>query len=117
MRAAQSEFAGFPESTAESAEGPLSQYLRLSRESGGLIPQAMLPEALGLSRSRVSQFISEKRFHVHVIGGTNFVTAESFEAFLLEERKSGRPWDKPTVKQMGRAVGAFVSETVKKRKK
>jgi hypothetical protein len=116
MRAAQAEFPGFPEETAERTESALALYLRLSRESGGLIPQSMLPGALGLSSARVCDFISEKRFHVHQIGGKNFVTADSFEAFLLAERKAGRPLNNPTVKQMAKATGDFLADNRKSKK-
>jgi hypothetical protein len=112
MSAAQVEFLGFPESTVIASEGPLSQYLRLSREAGGLIPQSMLPDAIGVSKSRVSHFVCEKRFDVHVIGGKNYVTADSFERFLLEERKSGRPWHKPTVSDLAKSAVNEIKRSV-----
>ena len=89
--AAQAEFDGFPKSESESSENPVARYLSVSRQCGGLIPQNLLPAALNLSKQRVSQFINQRRFEVHEIAGTKYVTAPSFEAFLLEERRAGRP--------------------------
>lgn len=89
-QAIQPEFAGFPVSTqGEAIEGPVGLYFRLSAECGGLVPTAMLPAALGVSQQRVSQLVRGNRFEVHKIGTLTFVTGNSLEVFLKEERASG----------------------------
>jgi hypothetical protein len=94
--AAQFEFLGFPE-TEPREENIFERYLRLSDEHGGLIPQTMLAPALSLSTQRISQLIAAGHFDVHCIRGTNYVTGDSFTAFLEQERKVGRPLKRPAV--------------------
>lgn len=89
--AAQAEFAGFPASRmGDRVEGAVECFLRLSSECGGLIPQAMLQSALGISSQRVSQLVQGDRFEVHKIGTLTFVTGRSFEKYLTDEKTAGR---------------------------
>jgi predicted XRE-type DNA-binding protein len=73
---------------------PFRRYLDLSREHGGLATQAMIAEALGVTRSRVGQFVNEGRLTTVEALGRRWVTVSSFEMFLTEERKNGRPLSK-----------------------
>jgi hypothetical protein len=93
MNVSQAEFHGFPASQVEpSRESDIERFLRLSDEKGGLIPQNILPDALGLSTQRVSQLVTRQRFEVHQVGGHNFVTGDSFAEFLQRPvSKGGRP--------------------------
>ncbi len=103
--AAQAEFAGFPEAQARpDEENIFLVYLRLSRENGGLITQAMLAPALNLSTQRISQLVAAGHFDVHRIGGTQYVTGDSFERFLQKERKTGRPVKSPSVGTLVKAA-------------
>ena len=90
--AIQAEFSGFPPSEMTGADwgDPLQMFMRLHEEKGGLIPQAILPELLSLSKQRVSQLIASKRFEVHQIGKLKFITGNSLEAYAIEEHKAGR---------------------------
>lgn len=90
--AIQSEFAGFPESTATalSAGELFEAFMRIDSEKGGLIPQAMLPDMLGISKQRVSQLVADHRFEVHQIGRMKFVTGDSLAAYQADEKKHGR---------------------------
>lgn len=99
----QSEFDGFPVAQGEKEENAFSCYLRLSSESGGLIPQSVLAAALNVTRQRVHQLMVDGRFVVHRIAGVNYVTRHSLEAFLKEERKSGGQFKNPSLKQIGKA--------------
>ena len=108
--ALQAEFAGFPESTLrEYEETPFAEYLRLSHAGGGLIPRAMLPTALQLSSQRISQLVAAGHFEIHHIGSMDFVTADSLEAFLALERRSGRPVKQMTIGRAVRAIRDVVS--------
>lgn len=111
--ALQAEFAGFPASAlvGEEGENPVSLYLRLSYKHGGLIPQAMLSTALGLSHQRVSQLVNAGRFATHKIGTMTFITGESFEAFLVQERKAGFCPKSPTFAQMVHSIKEVVRES------
>jgi hypothetical protein len=107
--AGQIEFDGFPQTEEAGEENLFQRYLRLSRENGGLIPQTMLAHALNVSNQRVCQLMAEDRFDVHKIGAQKYVTCDSFEAFLQQERKVGRPLKKPTLKSCAQAVYAAVA--------
>jgi hypothetical protein len=111
----QIEFTGFPAPTAAVEESPWARYRRLSAELGGLIPQTMLPLALGVSTARVCQLMNEGRFEVVKIGGTNYVGGEAFEQFLRQERKVGRPLKNPAKMALVKAVVASVKENLSNR--
>jgi hypothetical protein len=102
--AAQFEFSGFPATQVQQEENPITRYLRLTEDHGGLIPQAMIAPALGLSVQRISQLINDDRFEVYQIGATKYVTGHSFERFLREERKTGRPLKRPSVGTLVKAA-------------
>jgi hypothetical protein len=88
----QATFPGFPAAISMvEKESSIARYLRLSREYGGLIPQAMLADAMEVSKARVSQFVAEKRFRVVEIGGKNYVPADDLAHFLSTQRHNGRP--------------------------
>jgi hypothetical protein len=70
-------------------------YLEQSEVQGGLIPQAIVPDVLGLSRQRMYDLIEDGRLKVLQLFGLRFITGPSFEAFVLSERKSGRPVKNP----------------------
>jgi hypothetical protein len=103
--AAQFEFSGFPKTQAgESTENEFLRYVRLSEEHHGLIPQSMLPAALGLSTQRISQLIASNRFDVHRIGGKAYVTGDSFQTFLEIERTTGTRYGNPAVGTLVKAA-------------
>jgi len=104
----QATFPGFPAAVAISEkESPIARYLRLTREYGGLIPQAMLADAMQVTKARVSQFVAEKRFRVLEIAGKNYVPAEDLAHFLAQQRHTGRP-AAPKAKDFVRACGIGV---------
>jgi hypothetical protein len=110
----QIEFTGFPAPTVAAEESPWARYRRLSAELGGLIPQTMLPLALGVSTARVTQLMNDGRFEVVKIGGTNYVGGEAFERFLSQERKAGRPVKNPSKLALANAVVATAKENLRK---
>ena len=109
IASSQTEFAGFPASSAGPvAVAGLREFLALSAEHGGLVPQAALASTLNLSTQRISQLVAAGRFVVHRVFGQNYVTADSLEAFILLERKTGRPIKVPSVGRMVEGVRASV---------
>ena len=109
IASSQIEFAGFPEPSGVSTPiAGLREFLALSAQHGGLVPQAALAATLGLSTQRVSQLVAAGRFSVHRVFGQNYVTADSLEAFILSERKTGRPVKVPGVGRMVEGVLASV---------
>jgi hypothetical protein len=73
----------------------LRQMLDAIDKHGPLCPQSFVHGFLGLSKSRISQFIQEERLAVVEIAGKNFVPFASLDLFLTEERKNGRPIEIP----------------------
>lgn len=72
-------------------QSPARRFLEFSREHGGLVPQQMVADSLGISHQRVSQFIESGRLIAVEVGGRRYVSGASLELFLTEERKAGRP--------------------------
>jgi len=92
MIATQLEIEGFPATQRDTAPEPfLQRFLRLSQQKGPLVPQACLPEVLGLSTARVYQLVNEGRFEVVELGDRVFVPASELESFKATIRPNGRP--------------------------
>lgn len=104
--AIQSEFAGFPESDVNAlSTGNLAEiFMRLYDEKGGLIPLAMLPDLLGLSKQRVYQLAADHRFEVHQLGSMKFITGDSLAAYNADEKKAGRGHKAPRFMSVYRAA-------------
>lgn len=110
--AIQSEFAGFPESEMQAlTAGELwLAFQRIGQEKGGLIPQAMLPDFLGLSSQRVSQLIADHRFEVHQIGRMKFITGDSLAAYNADEKRHGRGHKAPRFMTIMRAAHKWAKD-------
>lgn len=85
---------------------PIDRYrhfMELSEAHGGLIPQNIIPDLVGLSPQRVHQLVKAGRFEVLSVFGQTFVTAGSFGEFVQTERKQGRPCKGPGNLQIAKA--------------
>lgn len=107
-----------PEPTAERQFGtPMERYAHfkeMSEKHGGLLPQNVLSDMLGVGKARISQFVQEGRFETVMIFGRRFVTADSMANFIAEERKTGRPMKAPSMLEsvkIGIKVGKEVMGT------
>jgi hypothetical protein len=81
----------FADREAHARQTVRARLLALNQEHGPMIPQSIIPLYLDVSRSRVSQWVAEKRFAVFEVGGKNFIPLVAIEFFRDEERKNGRP--------------------------
>jgi hypothetical protein len=72
------------------------EYVERTLVDGPLATPAMCAAAIGLSRQRIYELVSEGRIESLRIHGKMFITASSFEKFLCEERKTGRHLDYKT---------------------
>ncbi len=87
----QPEFSGFPVSL-QSVENPVARLLRITEEKGPLVPQNLLPSALGVSSTRVCQLFAAGRFQVVEIEGSKFVPVSDVQAWLAKPKDvGGRP--------------------------
>lgn len=92
------------EKSPETALERVRLFKELMMKHGGLIPQNVLHDVLKVSRGRIGQFITEGRFETVMFCGQRFVTGPSLEAFLADERKSGRPVKKPGLVTQAKVV-------------
>ena len=65
------------------------KFLKAFEENGGLLTQAMVAQALGVSRARVNQYVERGRLATVSVNGRRYVSVASLELFLTEERKNG----------------------------
>jgi hypothetical protein len=86
-----------PAPTLATAWDRYRHWVAVSDQMGGLLPQNILPDLLGLSRARVSQLISDGRFTREILFGQTFVTADSLAEFVQAERKSGVHYKTPSM--------------------
>jgi len=67
------------------------RFQRVSKYSGGLLPQAQAAVVLGLSRQRVNALVSAGRLHEHDFFGKDFIAGADIAEFKGIERRNGRP--------------------------
>jgi hypothetical protein len=84
-------------------------------EKGILVPVSLAAKCLGVSRTRIHQFISDGRLDIEVVDGHLFITENSLVKLAQTERKNGRPFQYPTgVKEVWNMAVDHAKETVKK---
>lgn len=64
-----------------------------------LMPPVWVAHALALSHQRVSQLIDEGRLATVEFRGRKLVPIASIEAWLADERKNGRPFKEPSLRE------------------
>jgi len=69
----------------------LQRMKAISATEGDLVPVMMCAKLLGISRSRVDQFVQDGRLKRYDIDGHVFLTENSIVEFAKSERKNGRP--------------------------
>lgn len=67
----------------------LRKFIDATLEHGPLAPQSMIAEAMGVSRQRVHQLVSEGRIATVTVNAHKLIPAASFEMFAAEDRPSG----------------------------
>jgi excisionase family DNA binding protein len=95
------------------AKGRFREFLDACDEHGPLMTQAMAAVGLDLGRSRVGQLVDEGRIATVRVGEERLIPLAAFELFVTEERKSGRPWPEPTLRQ---AIRTAIAERKENRK-
>ena len=67
---------------------------------GGLMPFATAAKLLGVSKQRVNDLVAEGTFKPVEFAGKKWLTANQIEEFIKLKREPGRPWHKPSIKEM-----------------
>lgn len=100
VAADQFEFFQFPVLAAQKPRSALRELFDVIDQHGPILSQAMVAKALGVSGSRVGQFVDDGRLATVELHGKRMVTLAALDLFLTEERKNGRPY----------SVAKFVSD-------
>ena len=100
--------------TPKTAAGRAAAWAKAGEAVGGLLPQHLLPEILGLSKQRVTQLIQDDRFECVMLFGYRFITGDSLGKFVELERKSGHklnPASGLKLAKISMEMGRFVAGT------
>jgi hypothetical protein len=77
----------------------LRQFMDAVEREGPLLPRAMVPYVLDVSRQRIQQLIDEDRIATVMVGEREFVPVAALNAFMADERKGGRPVKELTLRE------------------
>ena len=75
-------------------------FREISNRDGGLMPFATAAKLLGVSKQRVNDLVTEGTFKPVEFAGKKWLSANQIEEFINLKREPGRPWHKPSVKEM-----------------
>lgn len=78
------------------AKEELEAFQRDANEQGGLVMKQMAARLCNVSNQRICQLCEEGRFTIFHHVDKEFLSANEVKAFMLQERKSGRPWKAPS---------------------
>lgn len=96
----------------------LQRMKQISDTEGDLVPVMMAAKLLGISRSRVDQFVQEGRLKRYEIDGHVFLTENSIVECAKTERRNGRPLKIPTTTaECWKASREYAREVVNKTSK
>lgn len=70
----------------------IHEIVELQRQMGPVLPTGLAADALGVSPTRIQQFVNMGRLQAIAFKGKNFIVASSLVEFAkLEKSKGGRP--------------------------
>ena len=75
-------------------------FREMTSREGGLMPFATAAKFLGVSRQRVNELVAEGTLKPVEFAGRKWLSANQIEEFIKLDREAGRPWHKPSVKEM-----------------
>ncbi len=75
-------------------------FREMATRDGGLLPFATAASMLGISKQRVNALVAEGTFKPVEFAGKKWLTANQVEAFIKLNREPGRPWNKPSTKEL-----------------
>ena len=89
-------------------------FREMTSRDGGLLPFATAAKLLGVSKQRVNELVTEGTFKPVEFAGKKWLSANQIEEFIKLKREPGRPWNKPSVKEMWKMSREGAKEQVKK---
>ena len=94
----------------------LREFLRITKQRGGLVPISAVATILGVSRQRVHQLADEGTFSVYQFYGMRWLLEEEVVSFAKLNRRAGENQFKPSAKEMWKVSTEVGKEFVKKRR-
>ena len=91
------------------------EFMRISKQRGGLIPLSTVATILGVSRQRVYQLVSEGVFGHWTFHGMKWVSQAEVVEFAKLDRRGGENQHGPSVKELWKASRASGKEFTKAR--
>jgi hypothetical protein len=91
----------------------VAEFGELQRKHGGLIPVIVVAGLLNVHRSRVYQYIESGHFPAIGFQGHLYVPEPALIEFLKTERKNGRPFKAPSLKECLERVKELVKDSSK----
>ena len=90
-------------------------FREMTSRDGGLLPFATAAKLLGVSKQRVNELVAEGTFKPVEFAGKKWLSANQIEEFIKLKREPGRPWNKPSVKEMWKISRDGAQDQVKEK--
>jgi hypothetical protein len=78
------------------AKAEIDAFYADSSATGGLIPKSVAGRLANVSHTRIDQLVADGRLKEYQHFGKPWVSGDEIKAFIVSERKSGRPWKVPS---------------------
>ena len=91
----------------------VAEFGELQRKHGALIPALLVSGLLDVSSQRVYQYIKAGQLPAVKFNGHQYVPEAALIEFLKTERKNGRPFKAPTLKQCLERAQSIVKDSSK----
>lgn len=88
----------------------------LQEKVGPIIPAGLASKCLNISRQRFHQLVEEGRLKTVQVEGHHYISEADLLEFLKLERKSGRPFKAPTIREAWKQAREWVAEERAERK-
>jgi hypothetical protein len=94
----------------------MKEFKRISKLQGGLVPQSAAATALGISRQRVHQLVTEGTLSHWTFYGMKWLSENELVSFAKLHRGEGENQYRPSAKEMWKAAREGGKEFVKGRR-
>ncbi|MGO8839094.1 MAG: hypothetical protein ACLQAH_17190 [Limisphaerales bacterium] len=92
------------------------QVLRgINEREGGLLPFSMAAKLMGISKQRVDALVAEGTLKPTPFAGKKWLSVNQIEEFVKLTREPGRPWNKPSAKELWKMSREGSAEVLKEK--
>jgi hypothetical protein len=93
----------------------IRNFRELNNRDGGLVPFSMAARLMGVSKQRVNALVAEGTFKPVEVAGKKWLSANQIEEFIKLKREPGRPWKKPSAKELWKMSHESAREQVEEK--